>query len=240
MVGPLLGLLVALPLSLLPGRERVGTVVAAAMLLLINGLLFPSAANHMMLILLGLLCLAFFDLAKDDEALMALASLRWMTVIVLFSTGLQKVLYGTYFHGEFLTWSIAHTDRFPSLFQYVVSGEEMDRLRRLAAGAKDAGVYRAQGMALLLASNASYLAELILPLMLLLRRTRALAVVATVVFLALVEAGAREVFFGVMFVNLVLLYSERNWVRMLLPVSITLYLVSVASQVGLLPHWGLN
>ncbi len=163
-----------------------------------------------------------------------------MTLIVLFSTGLQKVLYGTYFQGEFLAWKIAHSDRFTTFWQYVVSAEEIDRLRRLAAGAMDAGVYRTQDLALLLASNGSYLAELILPWLLLIRRTRPVAVIVTVVFLVLVEAGAREVFFGVLFVNLVLLFSSRNWVRTLLPASVALYLVSTASQLGLLPDWSLN
>ena len=237
---PVFGLVVALPISLMPGRQRMGTVIAAAMVLIIHVLLFPTAANHLMLILLGLLVLAFFDITKDDEALIALASLRWMTLIVLFSTGLQKVLYGTYFQGEFLAWKIAHSDRFTTFWQYAVSAEEIDRLRRLAAGAKDAGVYRTQDLALLLASNASYLAELILPWLLLLRRTRPVALIATVAFLVLVEAGAREVFFGVLFVNLVLLFSSRSWVRALLPASVALYLVSAGSQLGLLPDWNLN
>jgi len=104
----------------------------------------------------------------------------------------------------------------------------------------NAGAYRTSDPLLLLASNTSYLAELVLPWLLLIPRTRSIAIVATVSFLAMVEAGAREVFFGVLFVNLILLFSKKNLNRLLLPVSLLLYLVSVASQTGILPDWGLN
>ena len=148
---PVLGLVAALVLYQLPGRARTGAVIAAGMVFLIHVLLFPNAANHMMLLLLGLIFLAFFEIDQDDEAVMALASLRWMTLIVLFSTGLQKVFYGTYFQGEFLAWSIAHWDRFADLLWVAGSADEVDRLRRLATGARDAGVYRTQSLALLVA-----------------------------------------------------------------------------------------
>ena len=213
-------------------------MVAAA--LGMHALLFPAAANHAGLLALVFVVLATFDVARDEEALAARATLRWLTVIVLFSTGLQKVLYGTYFHGDFLAWQLAHDERFLSFLQFTVSGEEIERLRRLADGATDLGTYRSSDPMLLVASNVAYLGELALPFALVWKRTRAWAIPAAFALFILIEAGARELFFGVLFLNLLLLFAEQDWLRRLAPISIALYLAAFASRMGWLPGWNLN
>jgi hypothetical protein len=214
--------------------------LAAGAAVAMNALLFPAAANHSGLLALVLLALAIFDPRVDDEALWARAALRWLTAIVLFSTGLQKVLYGTYFHGEYLAWELAHDPRFLSFLRFVVSAEEVERLRQLASGAAGLGTFRTTDPMLLVASNGAYLGELVLPFALIAGRTRRVAVPAAVGLFLAIEAGAREVFFGVLFVNLVLLFSEQDLNRRLLPVSIGLYLLAFASLMGWMPGWRLN
>ena len=93
---------------------------------------------------------------------------------------------------------------------------------------------------LLVASNVSYLGELLLPVALVWKRTRAYAVPAAFALFLLIEAGAREIFFGVLFLNLLLLFSERDWIRRGLPLSLALYLLAFASRMGWLPGWNLN
>ena len=193
-----------------------------------------------MLLALVFVVLATFAIEREEEALDARATLRWLTAIVLFSTGLQKVLYGTYFHGDFLAWQLGHDVRFLSFLQFTVSPDEIARLQALAGGATDAGTYRTSDPMLLLASNVSYLGELALPFLLVWKRTRRAAIPAVIALFVLIEAGAREIFFGVLFLNLLLLFSERDWIRRLAPISVALYLLAFSSRMGWLPGWNLN
>ena len=56
----------------------------------------------------------------------------------------------------------------------------------------------------------------------------------------LIEAGAREIFFGVLFLNMLGLFAERDWIRRALPLSGVLYLLAFSSRMGWLPGWNLN
>ena len=66
--------------------------------------LFPAVSNHFFLVFYALLLLSIVDLDRPREALLGLQACRFLVVIVLFYSGLQKVLYGTYFHAQLLTW----------------------------------------------------------------------------------------------------------------------------------------
>ena len=72
-------------------------------------------------------------------------------------------------------------------------------------------------------SNITWLAELILPLGLLWQRTRATAMVMTILLFVAIQLGAREVFFGGMMVGLLLLFSRRDRLARLLPWITGLY-----------------
>ena len=77
-------------------------------------------------------------------------------------------------------------------------------------------------------------------MLLLQRRTRTLAAAVTIAFMALIQSGARELFFGSLFVNLVLLFYDRDVNRKLLPLFGLLLATLVAVRLWLAPGWGFN
>ena len=67
---------------------------------------FPLTGNHRYLemVLAGLF--ALLDDRKATERRLLLRSLQWIFVVVLFYGGLQKLVHGYYFHGQFLSYSL--------------------------------------------------------------------------------------------------------------------------------------
>lgn len=68
------------------------------------------------------------------------------------------------------------------------------------------GSYRVSSPLFLAASNAVWIFEMATPFFLMWRRTRVMAALATLAFLAAIELGARECFFGLIFSNLAMLF----------------------------------
>jgi hypothetical protein len=249
---------VAVGLSLFRRTER----VAAPLGTLIVGFAivrwFPNVANHTFLLFLALCTLSFWDLRAGAERTLGLATLRWIAALVLFATGLQKLLHGTYFHGEFLAFHVAHGERFASLFGWVLPAEEMERLKALGAAAgalppaeglrafetlppaPGSGPYRFASVPALALANFVWIFELVAPALLVFRRTRPVAVTAVIAFLAGVESGAYEIMFGVLFVNLILLFSRANWVGRLFPGFAALYGYLIGVHLGWFPKWFFN
>ncbi|HJS73093.1 MAG TPA: hypothetical protein VJ921_02315, partial [Vicinamibacteria bacterium] len=201
---------------------------------------------------------SFWDLRAGAERTLALATLRWIAAIVLFAIGLQKVLHGTYFHGEFLAFHVAHGERFANLFDWVLPPTEMARLKTLGAAAgalppaegfrafdtpppaPGSGPYRFASLPALALSNFVWIFELAAPAFLVFRRTRAAAAIAVIVFLAAVESGAYEIMFGVLFVNVMLLFCRANWVGRLFPGFAALYVWLIGVHLGWFPKWLFN
>ncbi|MEE9606583.1 MAG: hypothetical protein V3U03_02510, partial [Myxococcota bacterium] len=122
-----------------PATARTATFAALAAQLVFVSAAFPHNANHDLLVVLALGLVALLDLRRPEEREVLLQSLRWMTLIILFATGLQKLLHGTYFFGEYLAVRIAHSDSFAALFQYALPEAEFLRLRSLGANPGVAG-----------------------------------------------------------------------------------------------------
>ena len=76
-----------------------------------------------------------------------------------------------------------------------------------------------------------------LPVFLLWRRTRPLAVLASLGLIAAIQLGAHELVFGAMFSSLVLLFARRDWLTPLLPVFAMGALVMLALRFWLAPDW---
>jgi hypothetical protein len=93
----------------------------------------------------------------------------------------------------------------------------MARLRALHPLAPGNGPYAIRSPLALLIANGVYVFEMVTPVLLIWRRTRPYAAVAVLIVLAGIEVGARELLFGVLFVNLLLLFFARPVNRTLLP-----------------------
>ncbi len=216
-------------------HEALAPWLALAPLLVQLGWRFVSSANHLYLELLcvALLCVADRR-ARPDRAL-ALHGLRWLTVIVLFHTGLQKLLYGHYFHGDFLAFMVGTQDRFARLFQLLLPAAEVARLQSLDPWQTGAGPYRTGHLPFVLASNAVVLAELVLPALLLLPRTRLWGAACAMALMASIQLGALELGFAFLFLNLLLLFAPPRWASLVLPIFAATLLYALGAAAGWLP-----
>jgi hypothetical protein len=226
--------------GLLPRLTRAALLAIAAVMAVKGAMLFPFSSNHFFLELICLLMAGSFDTGDDDERDTMLIGLRWTLVIVLFYTGFQKLTYGTYFHGDFLGYMVSSSDRFADLFQLVIPGDELVRLRALDAGTLGAGPYRVDSLLFVVAANVVYVCEIGFSILLVPHRTRAFAMAGAMVLIVVIELAAREVFFGMLFTQLVLLFARRDWNRRTLLWTALLYLYVVGSRLDLLPGPRLN
>ncbi len=216
------------------GRGACALVCGAAGIDLV--LAFPRHANHHHLIFLCTLILAGAASDRSEEKRLALAGLRWLLIIAVFWSGLQKALYGYHFGGELLAMLIAEEPRFALLFGAILPGSEVARLTALVPN-EGAGPYRVDSWVFLAAANLSLFAEIVLPIALLRDRTRPFALGALLLLFVAIEAAAREVFFGLMVVQLSLLFAERDWIVRLLPITLSAYALLLVAGFGWLGSW---
>lgn len=204
---------------------RLATAGAALVMAYIYALRFPGTANHHFLALLCMGLLASFDATRDEERDLLLKGLRWVTVIVFFYSGLQKAWYGLYFQGEYFAYFIASKTRFVDFFRYVLPAHELARIQDLGPAAAGSGPYRVHWLPFVALTNAVVLGEMILPVLLLVRRTRWIALAGSMMLIVAIEFGAREFIFGAMFAGLLLLFAERDPNRRLLPAFAALFVL---------------
>lgn len=222
-----LALLVTLCLvaGLWPRLTRGATAVVTLGLGVNLVLLFPFVSNHYFLEFLCVGLVSFLDLEVPAERRLLLFGVRGLAVIVLVVSGVQKIVYGTYFDGQMLGYLIAEYDRFRDVFGFILPVAEMNRLTALAGAPPGAGPYSVGSPLVVLISNAVYLGEIGLGCLLLARQTRVWAVWAALVLLVLIELGARELMFGALFANLLLLLQPRPINRLLLPFFAAAYVL---------------
>jgi hypothetical protein len=222
--------------------RRAGAASFVAMLLLAIklGSSFPETSNHFFIEFLCVGLLGLCNLDDAEERALLLSAARWLTVIVLFYSGLQKLWYGTYFDGQFLGYSIGLRSSFAWTFGWLVPAEEVARLRALHPPALGQGPYAIQAPLAVLVSNGVYVFEILAPALLIIRRTRPYAAIAAVLFVAVIEIGAREFMFGALYVNLLLLFFAWPLNRLLLPAFAALFTVLIAARFGALPGFWFN
>jgi hypothetical protein len=194
---------------------------------------FPSTDNHFFLELCCFIVLACL------EGALALETLRFVIVIVLFHTGLQKLLWGHYWHGDFLAFMVATGSPFGDLFGLILPASEVSRLRGMNLLVDGAGPFRVASIPLRLASNAVVLAELALPFLLIFRRTRSAAACAALALVAALQLGAREVLFFALFSTGLCLFLPRDPLPRALPFLAAFYLLLVGLALGVVPDLGL-
>jgi hypothetical protein len=217
--------------AVLGWRERFARPAMGAGFLLLLGVVvsvFPHNANHqfLMLLLLALLLLVGSGRERESadlDAVAALQAMRWIAAIGIFWAGVMKLVYGHWLGGGFLAFRIANDPGFALVLGPLLPAAELARLQSLGAEV-GAGPFQADAPLLLVVSNGTWLAELALPPLLLWRRTRQPAMVATIILFVAIQLGAREVFFGGLMVGLLLLYSDRDRVATALPWIAGIYL----------------
>ncbi len=196
---------------------------------------FPDNANHQYLAICLLALLLLVGRARDGcppadreaaarapvsraggaaaldaaDAVAALQAIRWIVVLGIGWAGIMKLWYGHWLGGEFLAYRIATDPGFARFFAPLLPAAEWTRLVALE-NAVGAGPFRADAPSLVAISNLTWLAELVLPVGLLLARTRALCMWGAILLLVAIQLGAREVFFGGLMVGSLLLFELRR------------------------------
>ncbi|HVM96519.1 MAG TPA: hypothetical protein VMT89_09025 [Candidatus Acidoferrales bacterium] len=177
---------------------------------------FPGAGNHAYLeVLLCVLC-ASFSVHDGEERTLWLRAARWMTCVVFFYAGVQKLVHGYYFSGQALAYAI-DIEAFRPILQLLMPHDEFLRLSQYHGKAGD-GPYLVSSALVTLLSNATYIIEIGLAVLMALRRTRQIAVIGAILFVIGIETAAREFFFGLIYINMLLLFIDRDVNRRLVGV----------------------
>ena len=177
---------------------------------------FPAAGNHAYLELLLCILCASLNVHDQEERTLFMRAVRWMSCVVFFYAGVQKVVHGYYFRGQLLLYSMG-IEGFRPVLQLLLPHDEFLRLSHYRLQAGD-GPFLVSSPLIVVLSNTTYSVEIGLAALLLLRRTRPLAVIGGIVFLVGIEAAAREFFFGLIYINMLLLFLERDVNRRLVGV----------------------
>jgi hypothetical protein len=197
---------------------------------------FPDHANHQYLAFFSAVLVALFDSEAPDEASTALIGLRWLVVIGLAWAGLQKVLWGYYFDGTFLSYAIAERETFADAFGWILPESEVARLRSIPFQT-GSGPFRADSIWLDGLANATWLAEIALAVGLLVRSLRTWAAVGAMALIGVIELAAREVFFGLIMLDFLLLFLPGRAARRSWPVFGAAGAVLLFTLLGWIPHW---
>jgi hypothetical protein len=195
---------------------------------------FPSAGNHAYLEVFFCALAAFLRTSDPAEARLFVRAVRWMVVIIFFYSGLQKWVHGYWVHGQYLAFSLDSAG-FRPVLRLLLSPAEYARLAALTGEVGD-GSYRVTSWLLLAVSNATWLVEMALAPLLVWRRTRLPAAVVGLALLTGIEVGAREVFFGLIFVNAALCFLPVGLHRRAVPMVAVVLLALTLSRLGVLPE----
>lgn len=197
-------------------------------------LTWPSFANHA---LLEISILFLLLLCRGDEAL-AMNGARWLTALVLFHSGFQKLVLGHYFNGELLGAMTAQYEKFNFFFRHFLSAGELARLEGMH-GRIHTGPYSISEPLFVLMSNAVWIGEMGIAIALMIPRTRKIGVWGGLALVVGIELGAREIIFGSLFAFLILMFLEGQRVRFIWPVLALMQILGVLAY-QLRPEWGLN
>ncbi|MGH0030551.1 MAG: hypothetical protein ACQGVC_12220 [Myxococcota bacterium] len=229
------GFALAFAASFVPGLLRHAALLGLACGSWKLAAVFPHNSNHFFL---EYLCLVFAGLARwsrEDDRVVFLRAVRVLPVWVMIWSGLNKLVYGTYFNGAFLGATLPGAG-FANVFGWMLPADELARL----LATQPPGPYAFSAPLALVASNLVWAGEIVCGVLMLVPRLRTLGLAGGVALLVGIEAGAFEVMFGTLMLNMMGLYAPAAWSRRLLLGSALFYASLVASKLGLLPDWGFN
>jgi len=197
-------------------------------------IVFPGGGNHEYLEFLLCLVCAGLDCDVPEERLLLRDSVRWMTGVILFWAGVQKLVHGFYFNGEYLAYSVSR-ETYASVFSWLLPAGELARLAALD-GSAGTGPYVARDWLFSLVSNVTYILEIALAPLLLLRVTRRVALVGVFLLLLGIESAAREMFFFFVQFNMLLLFLDGDLNRRLIALIAVLLASMLLVRMGVLPE----
>ena len=211
-------------------RTRGASLAVVVVALTYKGVeLAPTWSNHFTIEWITGVFLLLGSRHRDRYAMLCLA-LKWLLFAALFWSGAQKALHGTYFEGTYLAYAISHGARFADFFAWVLPAAEVDRLLSVAYP----GPYRLESWLGIALANGIWIGEISCALMLLSDRLRPFGAVGALFLLTGIELAAREFMFGLLFLNLLLLYPHRDWNRRLSPLFLVAYCVLLLNRTGVI------
>lgn len=214
-------------------RRLVFAGMAAAQLFLVVSEL-PETGNHQYLFLVFLAFSALLSRGDEREGPVLLAVSRWAVLVVLFYSGIQKLVHGHWFDGQFVANAVSLPSFRPAL-AVLLSAGDWSRLSALD-GSVGSGPYVLTDPLLLAASNLVWMAEIALPFALFRPATRRWAWSASLLLLGGIELVARELFFGTLFASGLLLFAPRRAQRVGAVLGGVLLTVLLSMRLGILPE----
>jgi hypothetical protein len=196
-----------------PRRARwgaLGGLVAAAITIWLT---FPQGANHLFLAFLAYSILAMMNPHDRNQGDLALAAVRWLVVIVLVWSGIQKLVGGAYFQGQFIAVEIGESGRFSGIFGALASERELNHLRQLGPPRAGGGPFRFDSWPAVLLSNAVPILEIAVGALLASKRARRIGALATLALIGAIEVGARELSFGLLMVAMLSTFGNPGLMR---------------------------
>ncbi len=225
---------VLIPAQLWPKTRRVGRVLALVLAVSMVIATFPRSGNHLYLVAFVLALCVRLEFSGPQMRDLLARSLRWLLVVVLFYSGLQKLAHGFYLDGQMLAY-LGDREGYAGLMALLTPEAEAQRIAampRLEGG----GPFSTDAPLLLIVSNLTYVGEMGLPLLLLHPKTRRWAVLATFGLIVAIEIFAREVFFGLWFTALLLLFAKPATYRRAFVAVVVLDVAMILVRLGLLPE----
>lgn len=190
---------------------------------------FPINSNHSCLEYVLLVAFVLVEPRQAEQRALLVALGRWFCVWVMFYSGLQKIIHGAYFNGSYLA-AMANDGSFSPLLRVIAGAEEYARLSsELQAGSE--GPYHLRSALGLIVSNAVYLSELAVGLLLFSRSLRVAGAIAGLIVIFTIEVVAHELTFGLLFVNLLFLYLPVIWRKRAAVASVVAYVGLLIAQV---------
>ncbi len=199
---------------------------------------FPLTPNHGYLeIFLCGLC-ALLDPTEQEEQRLLIRGIRWVTCVIMFFAGIQKLVHGYYTSGLMPAFLLMEP-RFRAIFGLFLPRDELQRILSYS-GMDGSGPYLVAPPLFLLVSNLVWILEITMAVALLVPRLRTLTVFAGIAFVLAIEVAAREVFFGMLFVSLSLMFLTTDANRRFVPIVAVACVVIILVRIGILPAMELH
>ncbi len=179
---------------------------------------FPVTANHAWLLLvLAAVLVSFSPLERHQRD--AFRTLQHLTALVILLTGVQKVLHGTWFQAQMMGDFIGAKAGFGILFGLLdpTGAEVIRQMTHITVGT---GPIRSTAPLMLLVSNLTWILEILIPIGLMVPRTRALVAWMAIGFFFVIQLAALEFTFAILMTSMVALWlpvaqSTRFWRAMM-------------------------